>query len=121
MGDLKMIIGEKIRSIRNAKDLTLQQLSHATGLQTSYIGEVERGKRNVSLDSLEKLITALDIKPSELFEFRELEVNSPEFEINSVLEIHYQFLKEKKTDDVKMIHRITKEIFASIERPSDKF
>lgn len=119
MGDLKKIIGEKIRSIRNAKNLTLQQLSNATGLQTSYIGDVERGKRNISLDSLEKLITALNIKPSELFDFRELEVDSPEFETISVLEIHYQFLKEKETDDVKMIHRITKDIFASIEKLGD--
>ncbi|MGM1050531.1 MAG: helix-turn-helix domain-containing protein [Bacillota bacterium] len=115
MGELKKIIGDKIRYIRNSRQMTLQQLSEATGLQTSYLGDVERGKRNTSLDSLEKIMNALDIKPGDLFDFREVDVNSSQFEITSVLEVHYQFLKEKKTEDVKMIHRITKDIFNSIE------
>ncbi|TDF95458.1 helix-turn-helix domain-containing protein [Paenibacillus piri] len=115
MGELKRIIGDKIRNIRNSRGMTLQQLNETTGLQTSYLGDVERGKRNTSLDSLEKIMNALDIRPGDLFDFREVDVNSSEFEINSILEVHYQFLKEKKTEDVKMIHRITKDIFNSIE------
>ncbi|KZS47054.1 hypothetical protein AWU65_14530 [Paenibacillus glucanolyticus] len=115
MGDLKRIIGDKIRNVRNARGMTLQQLSETTGLQTSYLGDVERGKRNTSLDSLEKIMNALEIRPGDLFDFREVDINSSEFEISSVLEVHYQFLKAKKTEDVKMIHRITKDIFNSIE------
>ncbi|MFH5181443.1 helix-turn-helix domain-containing protein [Paenibacillus sp. TAB 01] len=115
MGTLKMIIGDRIRFIRNLKGMTLQQLSLATGLQPSYLGDVERGKRNTSLDSLEKIVTALNMKPEDLFEYREVDINSEEFEISSVLEAHNQFLKEKKIEDVKMIHRITKDIFKSIE------
>ncbi len=60
-------------------------------------------------------MNALDIKAGDLFDFREIDVNSSHFEITSVLEVHYQFLKEKKTKDVKIIHRITKDIFNSIE------
>ena len=116
MSDLKKIIGEKIRNIRIKKGLTLQQLGHLTGHQASYLTEAELGKRNLSLDSLEKIMNALEIKPGELFDFRELDLNSSDFETRSVLEVHYQFLKEKKTTDVKMIHRITKDIFNSIEK-----
>ncbi|NRF93619.1 helix-turn-helix transcriptional regulator [Paenibacillus frigoriresistens] len=115
MGELKRIIGDKIRNVRNARGMTLQQLSETTGLQTSYLGDVERGKRNTSLDSLEKIMNALDIRPGDLFDFRQVDINSSEFEISSILEVHYQFLKAKKTEDVKMIHRITKDIFNSIE------
>lgn len=114
--ELKKLIGEKIRSVRVAKNMTLQQLGTATGLQSTYIGDVERGKRNASIDSLEKIMIALDIRPGELFDFRELDLNSPEFEMRSILEVHYQFLKEKRNEDVQMIHRITKDIFKSIDR-----
>jgi transcriptional regulator with XRE-family HTH domain len=115
MGELKRIIGNKIRNVRNSRGMTLQQLSEITGLQTSYLGDVERGKRNTSLDSLEKIMNALDIRPGDLFNFREVDITSSEFEISSILEVHYQFLKAKKTEDIKMIHRITKDIFDSIE------
>lgn len=115
MGELKKIIGSKIRNIRQSKDITLQHLSETTGMQASYLSDVERGKRNTSLDSLEIMMNALDIKPGDLFDIHELDVYSHEYEVNTVLEEHYQFLKTKKADDIKMIHRITKDIFNSIE------
>ncbi|SDJ44745.1 helix-turn-helix domain-containing protein [Paenibacillus naphthalenovorans] len=115
MSELKKLIGERIRNIRINKNLTLHQLSQLTGQQASYLTEVELGKRNLSVDSLEKIMNALNIKPGELFDFREIDPDSQEFETRAILEVHYQFLLEKKSDDVRMIHRITKEIFASIE------
>lgn len=115
MSELKKLIGERIRNIRVNKNLTLHQLSQLTGQQASYLTEVELGKRNLSLDSLEKVMSALNIKPGELFDFQEIDPVSPEFETRAILEIHYQFLLEKKSDDVRMIHRITKDIFRSIE------
>lgn len=58
---------------------------------------------------------ALNIKPGNLLDFREIDPDSQEFETKTILEIHYQFLLEKKSEDVKMIHKITTEIFKSIE------
>ncbi len=118
MSDLKKLIGEKIRSIRNKKNLTLLQLSQITGQQTSYLTEVELGKRNLSIDSLEKIMDALNIKPGDLFDYREIDPDSQEFETKTILEVHYQFLMEKKSEDVKMIHKITTEIFKSIDASS---
>jgi transcriptional regulator with XRE-family HTH domain len=116
MSELKKLIGERIRNIRMNRNLTLHQLSQLTGQQASYLTEVELGKRNLSIESLEKIMNALNIKPGELFDFREVDPNSQEFETRAILEVHYQFLLEKKSDDVRMIHKITKEIFNSIER-----
>jgi len=76
---------------------------------------VERGDRNASLDSLEKIIRALDIQTSDLFDFSELHVDQTNLELKDTLEVHYNFLKSKNLEDVKMIHRITKDIFKSIE------
>ncbi|ASS68153.1 MULTISPECIES: helix-turn-helix transcriptional regulator [unclassified Paenibacillus] len=115
MSELKKLIGDKIRIIRNNKNLTLHQLSQLTGQQASYLTEVELGKRNLSIDSLEKIMEALNIKPGDLLDFREIEPDSQEFETRSILEVHYQYLTKKKCEDVKMIHKITQEIFKSIE------
>ncbi|WP_279615620.1 helix-turn-helix domain-containing protein [Paenibacillus lactis] len=101
--------------MRNKKNLTLLQLSQITGQQTSYLTEVELGKRNLAIDSLEKIMDALNIKPGNLLDFREIDPDSQEFGTRTVLEVHYQFLLGKKSEDVKMIHKITTEIFKSID------
>lgn len=115
MSDLKKLVGERIRSIRINKNLTLHQLSQLTGQQASYLTEVEHGKRNISLDSLEKIIHALNISPRDLFDFRDIDPDSREYGTRAVLEVHAQYLSEKDSEDVKLIHRIAKEIFKANE------
>lgn len=45
--------------LRKAKGWTQEQLAEAAGLHYSYIGGIERGDRNISLETLEKIITGL--------------------------------------------------------------
>lgn len=56
-----------MRAIRKAQGLTQQQLAELSNLDDAYIGAVERGERNFSIDTLEKIVTALQIQPAELF------------------------------------------------------
>ncbi|MBE1446137.1 helix-turn-helix domain-containing protein [Paenibacillus sp. OAS669] len=115
MSSLRKLIGERIRYIRKLKGLTQEELSEKAQIRYTYLSDVERGDRNASLDSLEKIIRALDIQTSDLFDFSELHVDQTNLELKDTLEVHYNFLKSKNIEDVKMIHRITKEIFKSIE------
>lgn len=64
-------VGNRIREIRKAKGWTQEQLAEAAGLHYSYIGGVERGDRNISLETLEKIIYALQVPAIEVFRFRE--------------------------------------------------
>jgi transcriptional regulator with XRE-family HTH domain len=41
-------------------------LAEKTGLHRTYIGSVERGERNVSIDNVERIARALDVKPADL-------------------------------------------------------
>ena len=66
MSELREMIGTRIRAIRNAKGLTQQKLADIAGLDYRYIGALERGERNFSIDTLEKVLLALDISISEL-------------------------------------------------------
>lgn len=65
MVDIK--IGLKIRSIRNSKKTTLQELANITKLTTSFISQVERGIVSPSVDSLRKISQALGVGIGEFF------------------------------------------------------
>lgn len=55
-------IGKRIAEIRKKKGLTILQLHEMTGLDNSNIGKIERGRYNVSIDILQKICDALDVK-----------------------------------------------------------
>ena len=59
-------VGQNICRLRTKKALTQEQLAEKAGLHWTYISGVERGRYNVSLDTLETLASALGRKPFEL-------------------------------------------------------
>lgn len=67
MTKLRNTVGERIRAIRKAKGLTQQQLAELSGLDDAYIGSVERGERNFSIDTLEKILKGLNTPANDLF------------------------------------------------------
>ena len=62
--------GSRVREIRSAKGLTQEDLAELTGLSRQYIGDVERGTRNISLINIEKIATALKLTLSELLKIK---------------------------------------------------
>lgn len=62
------LVGEQIRQLRLERDLSQEKLALKAGLDRTYIASVERGRRNITLVSLEKILKALDISFSEFFE-----------------------------------------------------
>ena len=60
-------LGDEIRAQRKAQGLSQEQLADLAGMHRTYIGSVERGERNLSLDSIYALATALRIHVAELF------------------------------------------------------
>ena len=54
------------RELRQARDLTQEDLEGLTGLKRSYISDMERGTRNPTLKAVERLAIALDVGPAEL-------------------------------------------------------
>jgi transcriptional regulator with XRE-family HTH domain len=60
-------LGRKIREIRKLRGLTQEKLGDKANLSYQFIGELERGKVNVSFDSLFRIAQALDMHISDLF------------------------------------------------------
>jgi transcriptional regulator with XRE-family HTH domain len=58
-----------VRALRIAARLPQEQLALQSDLDRSYVGQVERGERNISLKNIGKLARALDVAPAELLQF----------------------------------------------------
>ena len=61
-------LGETIKRLRIARDVTQEELADLASVHRTYIGMVERGEKNITYLSAQKIATALGISLSELFE-----------------------------------------------------
>ena len=68
MSDIAKIIGQRIRNYRTQKGLSQEKLAELAGCHPTYIGQLERGEKNATLESVEKIASAMDISLSELFD-----------------------------------------------------
>ncbi len=64
---LRHIIGERIKNERKQKGWTQERLAEKADMHPTYVGKVERGDKSATLDSLEKVASALELKYVELF------------------------------------------------------
>ena len=62
------LIAWNIRRIRVAKDISQERLAFDAGVDRSYLGSVERGEANPTVDVLDRLAGTLDVPLTELFE-----------------------------------------------------
>jgi transcriptional regulator with XRE-family HTH domain len=69
MGALQKRFGSRIQQLRKAKGLTQEKLGQLTGMDGKVIGEIERGDRNPTLGTIERIIRGLEVEPYEPFLF----------------------------------------------------
>lgn len=61
-------VSQTLRILRKEKNLTQDELSHLAGLDRTYISGIERGIRNLTINSLEEIIKALNLSPDEFLD-----------------------------------------------------
>lgn len=59
-------LGERLRTLREAKNLTQDQLGNQCELHRTFIGSTERGERNVSILNLRRIAKALRVRLTDL-------------------------------------------------------
>ena len=62
------IVGNTIRSLRLAAAMSQEELADRAGLHRTYIGGIERGERNLGLENLITIATALGVRAADLLE-----------------------------------------------------
>lgn len=66
MDELRALVGANIRSLRLKKGWTLEELAFRSGVHANYLGDAERGRRNLSVSSLNKIAAGLGVEPAAL-------------------------------------------------------
>jgi transcriptional regulator with XRE-family HTH domain len=60
-GDLQKDVGRRVRRIRTERGISQEELARAVGMHRTYLGGVERGERNLTLRSVERLADRLGV------------------------------------------------------------
>mgnify|MGYP003295085795 FL=1 len=102
MSDLAKIVGQRIRNYRTQLGLSQEKLAELSGCHPTYIGQLERGEKNATLESIDKVASSLKISLSKLFENLGGESTN---ERNIPLEC-YEFLLTKSQEEQEQIIKI---------------
>lgn len=70
MNKIEIKFGQRVKELRLRQNISQEELAFRCGLSKNYISDVERGTRNISLKSIEKISDGLAIGIKELFEFK---------------------------------------------------
>lgn len=69
--DIKEKVGQRIRFLRKELNLSQEALALKSEVDRTYMTDVENGRRNVSLEILERIIKALEVSITEFFNSKE--------------------------------------------------
>jgi XRE family transcriptional regulator, regulator of sulfur utilization len=65
--NVQALLGARIRKLRRERKWSQERMAEECGMHWTYIGQVERGERNLTLQSIQTIAKALNLKISELF------------------------------------------------------
>ena len=69
--DIKLKIGQRIKELRKGLELSQESLAYKAEVDRTYVTDVENGRRNVSVEILERLIKALEVSVTDFFNSKE--------------------------------------------------
>jgi transcriptional regulator with XRE-family HTH domain len=67
---LRLLFAANLRGLRTRRGFSQEKLAELAGLHRTYVGSVERGERNISIDNIARLADALAISAAELLSTR---------------------------------------------------
>ena len=106
MSDIAKVIGQRIRNYRTAAGLSQEKLAELSGYHPTYIGQLERGEKNATIESIEKIASALNISLSKLFE----QLGGQDTISRNIPLECYEFLSAKTPDEQEHLFNILREM-----------
>ena len=106
MSDITKVLGQRIRNFRTAKGLSQEKLAEICGCHPTYIGQIERGEKNATIESIEKISCALGVSLSNLME----KLGGEDDTSRSIPLECYEFLSTKTKKEQEQLYRILLEI-----------
>lgn len=65
-GDLQLVLAENLRRLRSERGLSQEAFANVSGIHRTYVGGIERGERNVTLETIARIAKAFDVEPADL-------------------------------------------------------
>lgn len=65
--ELKVKVGKRITQLRKAKNLSQEKFSYEAEMERTYLTHIENGRKNISIGTLQKITSALDVSIKEFF------------------------------------------------------
>jgi transcriptional regulator with XRE-family HTH domain len=102
------LVGARIRALRKERGYSQESLGEKGGFHFSYIGQIERGEKNVSLVNLAKIAESLEVNLIQLFAYieEEFEVTEDEKQIKEIV----QLLRDSSPDNIRVAKNVIKGI-----------
>lgn len=105
MSEITKFVGQRIRNYRTQQNLSQEKLAELSGCHPTYIGQIERGEKNATLESIDKIVSALNIPLSQLFEKHDS--NCP---FDSIPAKCYDFIASKNKIEQEQLYHILLEM-----------
>ena len=103
MENILLTIGQRIKSYRVQKKLSQEQLAELAGCHHTYIGQIERGEKNATIETLSRIMKALNVPLSQLFNFIDERDNADQTNYALLL---YDMLVSKSLSEQKTLYEI---------------
>ena len=104
MSDIAKLVGQRIRNYRTQAGMSQEKVAELSGCHPTYIGQVERGEKNATLESVGKIAVALNVPLAKLFD--KIEVVSQ----NDIPSMCYDLLLSKTKSEQEQIYKIILEL-----------
>lgn len=104
--DQPKLFGKRLRAIRKAAKITQERAAEEAGLNSKYLGQIERGEKRPSFDAIVTLAKALHVSPALLFEFDREE--NDERALRRKIE---GLLQDRSSQQLQQAYRILRALF----------
>lgn len=115
MSELLKVFGNRVRYFRKLKGLTQEELAKKADIHYTYVGGIERGERNISLETIEKISIALNVPPSVIFHNEDSLFSPNDLNREEILKLHKQLLETRNTKEIMLIHETVQRIIHLID------
>lgn len=106
MGEIAKAVGQRIRNYRTKSGLSQEKLAELSGCHPTYIGQLERGEKNATIESIDKIAIALNVSMSKLFE----QLGGQDDGTRNIPLECYEFLSAKSPEEQEQLFKILLEM-----------
>lgn len=105
---VRKILGQRLRALRKQRGLSQERLGERAGLSGKFIGEVERGEKSISMDSLYRVSVALEVLLRDLTDVRDKHTPIPSEDAERIFAL---VSGRRRVEDVRKAYNVLRAMF----------